>query len=127
MTNEERNRAQDILDNLLRDAYSRGVVDSKSESESTIDGVYRKRNILVALLSKVYPSGKKKTAIEGWDESWHGCVYIDFPWGQGSWHYHEDDGWMFDHLSEYSGEWDGHTTDEKYNKIISAITSKGEQ
>jgi hypothetical protein len=36
MTNEERNKAQDILDGLLRDAYSRGVADSKSESESII-------------------------------------------------------------------------------------------
>ena len=41
MTNEERNRAQDILDNLLRDEYMRGFQDclvtsfSKSESEST--------------------------------------------------------------------------------------------
>jgi hypothetical protein len=40
MTNEERNRAQDILDNLLRDEYMRGFQDclvsslSKSESES---------------------------------------------------------------------------------------------
>jgi hypothetical protein len=36
MTDEERNRAQDILDGLLRDAYSRGFMDSKSESESII-------------------------------------------------------------------------------------------
>ena len=40
MTDEERNRAQDILDNLLRDEYMRGFQDclvtsfSKSESES---------------------------------------------------------------------------------------------
>jgi hypothetical protein len=36
VTNEERNTAQDILDNLLRDEYMRGVADSKSESESII-------------------------------------------------------------------------------------------
>lgn len=41
MTNEERNKAQDILDGLLRDEYMRGFQDclvtslSKSESEST--------------------------------------------------------------------------------------------
>ena len=40
MTNEERNKAQDILDGLLRDEYMRGFQDclvtsfSKSESES---------------------------------------------------------------------------------------------
>ena len=36
MTNEERNRAQDILDNLLRDEYMRGFADGKSERESII-------------------------------------------------------------------------------------------
>jgi hypothetical protein len=41
VTNEERNKAQDILDGLLRDEYMRGFQDclvtslSKSESEST--------------------------------------------------------------------------------------------
>jgi len=34
VTNEERNTAQDILEGLLRDAYMRGVMDSKSKSES---------------------------------------------------------------------------------------------
>jgi hypothetical protein len=40
VTNEEKNKAQDILDNLLRDEYMRGFQDclvtsfSKSESES---------------------------------------------------------------------------------------------
>lgn len=88
------------------------------------DSVYKERNQLVALLSTLFPSGKAKTAIEGWHESWHGCVYIDFPWGQASWHYHDSDAWMFEHLESYTKPWDGHTTEEKYAAIHQAVKSR---
>lgn len=88
------------------------------------DGAYLERNQLVALLSKVFPAGKKQTAIEGWSEDWHGCVYIDLPTGQASWHYHDSQAYLFDHLPEYQGVWDGHTTDEKYERIA-AIKGAG--
>lgn len=91
------------------------------------DSVYKERNQLVALLSTLFPSGKAKTAIEGWDEAWHGCVYIDFPWGQASWHYHSDDEQMFAHLPPYTKPWDGHTTEEKYASIATAIRARGQQ
>ena len=84
------------------------------------DDAYLERNRLVALLAGFYPSGTKRTAIEGWDEEWHGCVYIDFPWGQASWHYHDSHAYLFDHLPPYAGEWNGHTTDQKYADIVSA-------
>ena len=82
---------------------------------------YEERNHLVALLAKLFPSGTKRTEIAGWDEQWHGCVYIDFPWGQASWHYHDRDAHMFDHLPAYHGQWDGHSTDEKYTAILAAV------
>ena len=91
------------------------------------NNAYRERNQLVALLSTLFPSGKAKTAIEGWDEAWHGCVYIDFPWGQASWHYHTDDEWMFAHLQPYTKAWDGHTTEAKYAAIAAAIRARGEK
>lgn len=82
---------------------------------------YLERNKLVALLASLFPSGIAKTAIEGWDEAWHGCVYIDFPWGQASWHYHDSQAHLFDHLPPYWGQWDGHTTEEKYAAIMAAV------
>lgn len=91
------------------------------------DGAYTERNRLVALLSTLFPSGKAKTAIEGWGESWHGCVYIDFPWGQASWHYHDSEAHLFAHLPPYQNQWDGHTTDQKYAAISAAIAKAGEQ
>lgn len=96
-----------------------------AERENT-NNAYKERNQLVALLSTVFPSGKAKTAIDGWDEAWHGCVYIDFPWGQASWHYHTDDGWMFENLPPYTKQWDGHTTEAKYAAIANAIRARGQ-
>jgi hypothetical protein len=95
------------------------------EREATT-AAYRERNQLVALLSTLFPSGKATTAIDGWDEAWHGCVYIDFPWGQASWHYHTDDAWMFAHLPPYTKPWDGHTTKAKYAAIAASIRARGE-
>ena len=97
-----------------------------SAGRENTNNAYKERNQLVALLSTLFPSGKAKTVIEGWDEAWHGCVYIDFPWGQASWHYHTDDEWMFEHLLPYTKQWDGHTTDAKYRAIAKAIQTRGQ-
>lgn len=87
------------------------------------DEAYEERNKLVALLASMFPSGRKKTDIPGWADDWHGCVFIDFPWGQASWHYHDSQAWMFDHLPPYLGEWDGHLTSEKYDAIMKQATN----
>jgi hypothetical protein len=99
--------------------------DAIADEREAKDAAYKERNQLVALLSTCFPAGKAKTAIEGWDEAWHGCVYIDFPWGQASWHYHDSDKSMFEHLPQYLGKWDGHTTQEKYDAIAAAIRARG--
>jgi hypothetical protein len=90
-------------------------------SMSESDCAYEERNRLVALLARIYPSGIKQTAIEGWDPEWHGCVYIDLPTGQCSWHFHDRDAGLFDGLSPYSGEWDGHSTTEKYERVAKLV------
>ncbi len=87
------------------------------------DEAYEERNKLVALLASMFPSGRKKTDIPGWADDWHGCVFIDFPWGQASWHYHDSQAWMFEHLPPYLGEWDGHLTSEKYDAIMKQATN----
>ena len=95
-------------------------------SEYTKDGAYAERNILVALLAMIYPSGIAKTAIEGWEPEWHNCVYIDFPWGQqGAWHYHDKEAHLFKDIPQYEGKWDGHTTEQKYNGIEHYLLNRG--
>lgn len=84
---------------------------------SDVDAVYEERNRVVAALSKCFPAGIAKTAIEGWDPEWHWCVYIDLPTGQVSWHLHESQLDLFKHLPPYTKPWDGHDTPEKYRRV----------
>ena len=95
------------------------------QQTTAIDAVYLERNCLVALLARLYPSGIKRTAIEGWDPEWHGCVYIDLPTGQASWHYHDSETDLFDDLPPYHGEWDGHSTEEKYRRVRALMYHTG--
>lgn len=81
------------------------------------DEAYQERNKVVAALSKLFPAGRTKTDIPGWDPEWHGAVYIDLPTGQVSWHFHDRDAGLFDHLPPYAGVWDGHDTEEKYRRL----------
>ena len=92
----------------------------RDAQQSAKDAAYLERNKLVLLLASIFPSGIKHTDIEGWSPDWHGCVYIDFPWGQASWHYHNSHSHLFSHLPPYSNEWDGHTTESKYEMIVEA-------
>lgn len=100
----------------------RTVLEDRFNQVDRINQAYSERNKVVTTLAKCFPSGTRKTAIEGWDEEWHGCVYIDLPTGQASWHYHVDDAYMFNDLPPYTKEWDGHTTDEKYARMLSMAT-----
>lgn len=81
------------------------------------DGAYEERNKVVSALARLFPSGITKTAIEGWDEEWHGCVYIDLPTGQVSWHFHDSQAYLFEGLPLYDKSWDGHDTEEKYRRL----------
>jgi hypothetical protein len=114
------------MDDLVRRlrSYAPGTMDEAADRiealEKARDGAYTERNRLVAFLASIYPSGVKKTAIPGWDEAWHGCVYIDLPVGQASWHFHDSEAHLFANLPPYEGEWDGHTTEEKYERILFA-------
>lgn len=78
---------------------------------------YEERNRLVAFLASIYPSGIAKTDIKGWNPEWHNVVYIDFPWGQASWHFHDDHYPLFEHLPLYTKPYDGHTTEQKYRMM----------
>lgn len=81
------------------------------------DSAYEERNRVVAALASAFPSGIAQTAIEGWNPDWNGCVYVDLPVGQASWHYHISQSHLFSHLRPYNKAWDGHTTAEKYERL----------
>jgi hypothetical protein len=86
------------------------------------DRAYWERNQVVALLCKMalalgYLVWQERTDIEGWSPAWHNCVYIGLPTGQVSWHFHESDLETFAFVPEMDIPYDGHTTDEKYERV----------
>lgn len=86
------------------------------------DEAFAERNRVVAALARLalslgWRAGLRDTNIDGWDPEWHGCVYIDTPEGQISWHYNDRHAEFFDDLPPYTGEWDGHNTPEKYRRL----------
>lgn len=121
-------RIEQLERELGEERHSREVAAAKAwEFSSRIkaleqvrDHAYRERNHLAAFLSHLYPAGTKATNIPGWDKEWQGCVYVDLPTGQVSWHYHEREAHLFAHLPVYEKEWDGHCSEEKYERLARA-------
>lgn len=110
----------------MRDELSSLRVECDSLRERK-DGAYEERNRCVSLLTHMavamgLTAGLRRSApIPGWDAEWHNCVYIDLPVGQVSWHYHDSQASLFADLPEYTGEYDGHTTAEKYLRATRAF------
>lgn len=89
------------------------------------DQAYSERNKLVAMISGMFPArlGRHDPADREWEDDWRWIVFIDLPTGQVSWHIHDLELSMFDHLERTDSltEWDGHTTDEKYARCLATI------
>jgi len=100
------------------------------------DNAYWERNQLVAALSKLLPSHMAKHPKDDkeWEDDWRNIVVMHVPLElthfadvvdqpvpsdiQVTWHIHDHDMPMFDHLGEDpSYQWDGHTTEEKYRRL----------
>lgn len=83
-------------------------------SEEERDKAYRERAALVAFLAAAYPSVMRDAPdTPGW-----GIVYVDAPAGQMSWHLaYADIADLFEHVPVGDAEWDGHTTEQKYERL----------
>lgn len=92
-------------------------------SQETIDNVYKERNLCVALIAHFcrisgYTVGIKEHQGEDWEDEWRNVLFIDLgPNMQVSWHLHKDELVNFLAIDKYYGEWDGHNTEEKYDRI----------
>lgn len=86
------------------------------------DDAYRQRMHLVAALARLFPSGVRATNIEGWMPDWHGCVYIDLPTGQISYHYHTSQAHLFQELPPYTKPFDGHEKEDVHARLA-ALTA----
>lgn len=123
-------KAVELVKDWSRDArpstqilsIAEAIRNAVAETKEDKDRAYEERNRCVALIAKMaqwagWNAGITHTEIDGWNPEWHGCVYIDLPTGQVSWHYHDSQAGFFSFLPTYDGEWDGHETPEKYNRV----------
>lgn len=81
--------------------------------------VYAERNRLVAALSKHYPLGSHLCRDESphAEAEWLNIVCIHLPTGQATWHIHDRELPLFAHLPMRPAHWDGHSTEEKYERV----------
>lgn len=109
-----------IVDNYGGGDEIWGDTDSIYDALISKNKAYNERNQLVAALSKLFPSwlGMHDITDTTWDMEWSNIVYINAPTGQLSWHLHDDDMKYFKHLKfDENIGWDGHTTQEKYERL----------
>lgn len=94
--------------------------DREDLQKKKLDAVYAERNMLVSLLSKVFPSVMKRhPEDQEWEDDWRWIVFIDLPTGQATFHLHDSHLPWFSHLNtSFSVVWDGHTTEEKYKRVM---------
>ena len=111
------------------------------DMQASKDGAYRERDLCVALLAALTSLMEKGERSEGatvvtwtawlgkhdpadtsWDPEWTNIVFLETPTGQMSWHIHDDELKLFFHLPRPTFEpghrrRDGHSTEEKYERL----------
>ena len=90
------------------------------EAEARTTAAYQERARMVGAFAALFPGGIKPS--EDGDDDYY-LVYLDTPEGQVSWHINKADREFVPSMDIYQGEWDGHTTDEKYGRLLLACAS----
>lgn len=80
----------------------------------TLD-IYRERAYLTSHLSRIYPS---TIAFSDPDEPDWAVLSVNGPKGQMTWHISPHDMDLFDHVERREVPWDGHSTEEKYDRLV---------
>lgn len=85
--------------------------------------VYRERAMLLAHLSTFHPSHLMVDA-EG-EAGFQTVVCIHTSEGQMGWHIADEDVDLFDHLWTRENHYDGHTTEDKYERLNRVTKKRG--
>ena len=85
--------------------------------KAEMNKAYAERNRLVAALSKAHPSHLARHEGDDWEIDWRWLVCIHLPTGQATWHIHDSELELMTHLAAQPGHWDGHSTEEKYERL----------
>jgi hypothetical protein len=104
------------------------LFDAIEDMRTRLDKAYLERNLYVALIARfAFEKGYKVgLAIDNNSDvgkQWRNVVLIDLPVvGQISSHFHDTELLLFNWLPAYDGVWDGHTNQEKYDRLTRCIT-----
>lgn len=116
--------AGDVCQRWIKNAQE--AVDRQRKAEIELEHVrkerdcgYSERNRLVAFVTRCFPAhvALHPSGDEEWDPEWRTIVFVNSPAGQLSWHVHCSEISMFSHLPQCSNDWDGHTVEEKYERL----------
>jgi hypothetical protein len=99
---------------------------SEAEIQALIvqkDNAYAERDKCVSLIARMalalgYKAGIGRHVGEEWEDDWRNIVFVEIPSGQLSWHIHDSELPWFSFLPHYEKPWDGHTTEEKYQRVL---------
>jgi hypothetical protein len=114
-----KDKEKKFLDKEQEEIFKK-LSDNIKALEKDKDLAYRERNRLVALLAKIFPSFLTKETdsyLNFYNICW--IVYLETPKGQLSWHIPDIDLFLFEGVKKIdSYAWDGHTTEEKYERLL---------
>jgi hypothetical protein len=96
---------------------------SEAELKAQLNAVYQERDKCVSLIARMALALGLKTGIgqhvgDEWEDDWRNIVFVEIPAGQISWHIHDSELPWFAFLPRYDAPWDGHTTEEKYCRVL---------
>ena len=117
--------ASEAAKKLLCDFDEIDLAEEAAAANAALDAAYRERARLVAHLAALYPSHIGHTDPNAPDWA---VIIVETPTGQMSWHIAERDMDLFGHVmptNRICRAWDGHTTDEKYQRL-EALTAATE-
>lgn len=104
------------------------VLDYLHSERMQRDAAYKERNEMVVFVAGLYPSHLKRHSENDlkWERDWMNIACIHGPAGQMTWHIHDSEAGNFGFLNVKPDPfkdcvWDGHTTEEKYNRLRQCI------
>ena len=109
---------RDRAEAIIAGTWPNDAVEAEKEKK---DAAYSERDKVVAAFAAcaaglgwpVYLG----THVGEWEDDWRNIVFVDTPYGQVSWHYHDSERNLFSMHGGASKPWDGHSTPEKYEPL----------
>lgn len=111
LTEQDKAELKAVIREAINDEFNGDTTD-------LINSIYTERNQCISLIVRMaqalgLPIGTKIDAESSWP-----IVFVDLPSGQVSWHIPIDELRFFPALPAYPNDWDGHSTEEKYRRVV---------